>query len=173
VLRWRVDEEKREQADRQREHEVETPLAKPTDQRVPQQPDGDRDDADIHTDQRERTESRRRRRRCGDGHRNRVIEREPRAGHQPDRVLLPVDPRVGDRDRRPTQVRERRAWLRTKRPERIVHDDLRDGDGVWTVVQRGDDDPSGPSVTRSMASFSTGGRFVRAPRRLVHSVRST
>jgi hypothetical protein len=131
----RIDEEKREQADREREQGIQASGAQPGHEWIPEQAQCHRDHADIEPDQGEESKVGRLGLRRADGNSNLVLEGRTGRRQDLDEVGLAWHPWIGNRDRRPAQMAERRSTGGRKRPERVVHRDLRDGDRVRTVVQ--------------------------------------
>ena len=132
----RIDQQKEEQPECDRKQHVEARAPQPRDERKPHQPEGYRDHAHVQPDQRERRELLRFRRRRPDRNRYLVLERGAGRRHHLDQVRFALDPRIRDVEPRPPQMPESRAVLAGReRPVRIIDRDLRDGDGIRTIVE--------------------------------------
>ena len=98
-----IDDQESEQSDGQGQDEVHAAPTQPAQERVPEEPEGDRDDSDVEADQGEAKETLLIRLRTLDGHRDGRLEEDAGCADQGNGVCLTLDPGIGDRDCRRLQ----------------------------------------------------------------------
>ncbi|CAE7319613.1 ybaL, partial [Symbiodinium pilosum] len=125
-----VNQEEREQPDRQRQHEVHAPRTDAAHRRIAQQPDGYRQDANDQSDERLLPEERLRRDRRRHCDRDLVEEGGAGIGHDIDRVRLALHPGIGNGEPDRAAARDGSGRVLGEGPIGVVDLDLGDGHGL-------------------------------------------
>ena len=132
-------QEEQQQPDRQRDQEIDSRSTDPRDERKPKHPEGDRNNADIQSDQRKDPKKSSVWSWGLDRYSHFAIERDPGRGHHPHDVGLSMNPRIGNRQRGLAKMRHGGCWIGGKSPVGVVHLYLGDRHQVWPIVEHGRD----------------------------------
>ena len=167
-----VDAKENEQTDGEEEKEIEQSVGRALERRKPNQPDRDRDHADVDPQHGEDPKIARGGPRRLHRHFDFLLEGEARGGQEHHRMGFALDPGIGDEDRGAAEARNLARRLDFVAPERIVHEHLGDGHRLGAAVDDLDRDALGSEdqaldrelLDRRKGGLEEGGRVVNLER---------